>query len=75
LGAVVRYDILSTFTSPCAWAVDDMSRYNAQAVDFFGAIYDGRYLYFAPRGATVARFDTKVPRWLPALPAFNGSFF
>jgi hypothetical protein len=73
-GAVVRYDILGTFTSACAWSVDDMSRYNAQAVNFFGAVYDGRYLYFVPHGATVARFDTKTPRWLPPLPAFSGSF-
>jgi hypothetical protein len=73
LGSVVRYDTLSTFTSSCAWSQYDVSRANASATDFQGAVYDGRYLYLVPRATIVARFDTKSATWMPALPAFSGS--
>jgi hypothetical protein len=37
---------------------------------FFGCVFDGRYVYFIPRGGGVlVRFDAKNP---PSLPAFDG---
>jgi hypothetical protein len=75
LGVVLRYDTLSTFTSLCAWSTDDVSHYNAQATQFNGAVYDGRYLYLVPSLSTFARFDTKTPQHMPSLPAFSGSFY
>ncbi len=74
-GVVVRYDTLSPMTSSCAWSTLDLTHLDAVATNFFGAVYDGRYLYLIPRGSTVARFDTKSPSSMPLLPAFNGSFF
>lgn len=74
-GVVTRYDTWSTFESPCAWSTFDISTVNASATSYFGAIYDGQYLYFIPKGTWVARFDTKTPGAMPALPAFNGSFY
>jgi len=74
-GLVTRYDTWSTFESPCAWSTYDISALNASATGYFGAIYDGQYLYLAPKGTVVARFDTKTPGAMPPLPAFNGSFF
>ncbi len=74
-GAVTRYDTWSTFTSPCAWSAYDLSQLNAAAIEYFGAVYDGQYLYLVPKGTVVARFDTKSSGAMPALPAFNGSFY
>jgi hypothetical protein len=73
-GGVVRYDTFSTFTDPCAWTYFDISTLVAGATSYFGAIYDGQYLYLAPRGTWVARFQTKNANVMPSLPAFSGSF-
>jgi hypothetical protein len=74
-GIVTRYDSWSTFESPCAWSAYDLSQLNASAVEYFGAVYDGEYLYLVPKGTVVARFNTKSSVAMPPLPAFNGSFF
>jgi hypothetical protein len=74
-GVVARYDTWSTFEATCAWTAYDISELNAAAIGYYGAIYDGQYLYFAPKGTVVARFDTKTPGAMPTLPAFNGSFY
>ena len=75
-GTIVRYDTRSTFTSDCAWSAVDLSQRNPAATFYFGAIFDGRYLYLVPRGnGLVARFDAKSPASLPNLPAFHGSFY
>jgi hypothetical protein len=74
-GIVTRYDSWSTFESPCAWSAYDISQLNASAVGYFGAVYDGEYLYLVPKGTVVARFNTKSSVGMPPLPAFNGSFF
>lgn len=74
-GVVARYDILSSFTSSCAWTTYDVSKPDAIASDFFGAIYDGRYLYLVPHETVLVRFDTKNVSWMPALPGYAGSFY
>jgi hypothetical protein len=73
-GGVTRYDTWSTFTAACAWSVFDVSETTASARNFSGAVYDGQYLYLVPIGTYAARFDTKTPASIPALPAFQGSF-
>jgi hypothetical protein len=73
-GIVTRYDSWSTFESPCAWSAYDISQLNASAIEYFGAVYDGQYLYLVPKGTVVARFNTKSSVGMPPLPAFNGSF-
>jgi hypothetical protein len=75
-GVVERYDTLSTFTSACAWSTFDLTRLDPTASFYFGAVFDGQYLYFVPRnGGPVARFDAKAPASMPNLPAFHGSFY
>ncbi|HEY1697232.1 MAG TPA: hypothetical protein VGG39_33960 [Polyangiaceae bacterium] len=76
-GTLVRYDTWSTFGSDCAWSSVDLpvSSGNASATNFFGAIYDGQYLYLVPRGTYVGRFATKTTSAMPVLPGFSGSFF
>jgi hypothetical protein len=75
-GTIVRYDTLSTFTSDCAWSTADLTELDPSASFYLGAVFDGRYLYFIPRGTgLVARFDAKSPASMPDLPAFHGSFY
>ncbi len=75
-GSFVRYDTLSPFDSTCAWSVYDTSAHVLPgAFDYFGAVYDGRYLYLAPRHQIALRFDTKTPTWTPASVPEGGSFF
>ena len=75
-GGVVRYDTLSTFTSACAWSTLDLTTLNPAASFYFGAVFDGEYLYLVPSGnGPVARFDARTPPSMPNLPAFHGSFY
>lgn len=75
-GAIVRYDTLSPFASTCAWSVYDTSVHILPgATDYFGAVFDGRFLYFVPRHTLALRFDTKTPAWTPASVPEGGSFF
>jgi hypothetical protein len=75
LGNVVRYDSWSDFGSACAWSTHDVSQDVAGATNYFGAVFDGQYLYLVPKGTWVARFEAKTPRAMPVLPGFNGSFY
>ncbi|MGD0527249.1 MAG: hypothetical protein ABSE49_19060 [Polyangiaceae bacterium] len=72
---VVRYDTWSSFTSPCAWSLHDTSQDVAAATDYYGAVYDGQYLYLVTKGTWVARYETKSNSAMPPLPAFYGSFY
>jgi hypothetical protein len=72
---VVRYDTESPFGLGCAWSNYDVSRVNASAAYFQGAVFDGHYLYLAPHGTFVVRFDARTGSAMPALPEFHGSFY
>jgi hypothetical protein len=74
-GLLVWFDTQGDFTSVSSWAKFDLTTLNVNAKQFVGAIFDGRYLYFAPGLGTVARFDARDPPAMPPLPAFHGSFF
>ncbi len=65
---VVRYDSTSTFTQAGSWTSFDVSAVSAQARDFEGAVFDGRYMYFVPYkdqsngyGGKAVRYDTTKP--------------
>jgi hypothetical protein len=74
-GLVVRYDTTADFAQATSWSSFDTTGLSQSAHGFFGAVFDGEYLYLVPSGSTVvARFDAKTPRSLPALPQFQGSF-
>jgi hypothetical protein len=75
-GTLVRYDTLGTFGADCAWSNIDLTQANTLANAYFGAVFDGEYLYLVPHdNGFVARFDAKKPAALPDLPAFHGSFY
>ncbi len=81
-GAVARVDTQaavdagsSSFTAPASWKAFDISTVNASAKQFFGAVFDGQYLYFVPNAnGVVARFNARTPGALPTGYA-HGSFY
>jgi hypothetical protein len=59
--AVVRYDPQGPFGARSAWATFHATTVNAGASNFGGAVFDGRYLYFAPHQMrVVVRYDTRA---------------
>jgi hypothetical protein len=79
-GFLLRYDTtIADFTSSAAWGSFDTTSLNTNAIDFAGAVFDGRYVYLVPEGTLVARFDARAPAPLPTLGdsgvPFYGSFF
>lgn len=66
-GDVARYDTQASFTASESWTTFNTAKLKAQAVGFRGSTFDGRYVYFAPNGATdhdthgnVVRYDTRA---------------
>jgi hypothetical protein len=75
-GVVARYDTTAPFGPSSSWATFDTTTLAGAVSSFFGAVFDGRYLYLVPSiNGTVARFDAKEPGAMPDLPDFHGSFF
>jgi hypothetical protein len=59
---VTRYDTSASFASASSWSKYDTSLVGANAHDFAGAAFDGRYVYAVPGfrsgSAVVTRYDT-----------------
>ena len=73
-GEVLRYDTTQSFTSLGSWAAYDPGA-NGVGTDpdgYFGAVFDGRYVYFSPRyngssaHSEVLRYDTALSFTTPA---------
>jgi hypothetical protein len=65
-GLVARYDTTQPWGVPGSYSYFDVSTVNGAARGFYGAAFDGRYVYFIPHynGAydgVVARYDTTQP--------------
>jgi hypothetical protein len=75
-GILARYDTTGSFRDAAAWGSYELSRVNASAIGFGGAVFDGEYLYFVPDvDPIVVRFGARTPRLAPKLPHFFGSFY
>jgi hypothetical protein len=79
-GFLLQYDTTTAaFATKSSWHSFDTTTINGNAVDFAGAVFDGRYVYLVPEGSVVARFDARAPAPLPTLGdsgvPFHGSFF
>jgi hypothetical protein len=77
-GIIVRYDTTTNdFADASSWSYfDTAATLSSNASGFFGAVFDGRYLYLVPDvGTYVARFDALCPPSTPSLSASYGSFF
>ena len=62
---IARYDTQAAWTSASAWTTFDLAAVSANATELAGATFDGRYLYFAPRGqnsagSAIVRYDTRA---------------
>ncbi len=61
-GLLARYDTHAPFATASSWSTFDATTLNPAISGFFGALYDGRYVYFVPDGtadpAIAARYDT-----------------
>ncbi|MCC6526015.1 MAG: hypothetical protein IT373_25435, partial [Polyangiaceae bacterium] len=63
-GVAARFDTHALFGSASSWSAFDVATVNATAKGFYGAAFDGRYVYFVPYNngtsihGVVARFDT-----------------
>ena len=57
---MLRYDTQSSFESTSAWTAYDVDSFAAGG--YWGATFDGKYLYFAPNDSLeVLRYDTSAP--------------
>ena len=66
---VNRYDSRGAFESEAAWSVFNLTEVDREAWRFAGAVFDGRYIYYAPNsyfatslapvGGNVVRYDTQ----------------
>jgi hypothetical protein len=66
-GVVTRYDTQQPFTAPAAWTTFDTATVSANALGFYGAQFDGRYLYLVPYlHSVIARYDTQAAFSSPA---------
>jgi len=61
---IARYDTQASFASASAWVTYDTAALNSDnfsSWQFNGGVFDGRYVYFIPRGDTpLVRVDTKA---------------
>ncbi|MBS0625611.1 MAG: hypothetical protein JSS32_06140 [Verrucomicrobia bacterium] len=64
-GQITRYDTTGAFNASSSYSVfDTASLVNSSSAGFFGAVFDGRYLYFVPnangltQSGLVTRYDT-----------------
>jgi hypothetical protein len=62
-GIIARYDTQATFDAGVSWATFDLTAVDPAAKGFAGAVFDGRYIYLAPRSnvdGLVVRYDTQA---------------
>ena len=77
-GLTARYDTTAPFNAAGSYETFNMTSVNSGAIGFFGAAFDGRYVYFVPnnngsRDGIVIQFDAKTPSSMPS--SYHGSFF
>ena len=68
-GQITRYDTRKNFNSAASYDVFDTTTVDANSKGFFGAVFDGRYIYFVPLQTSLAdgysgqitRYDTQSP--------------
>jgi hypothetical protein len=68
---LTRYDTRGPFDAPSSWSAFSVSSIDPRAWGFWGAVFDGRYVYLVPyyngqSDGVVARYDTRGPYESPA---------
>ena len=60
---VLRYDTHGDFSAPASYTAYDASNTDGlETRGFYGAVFDGRYVYFVPRQLGVAEYHSRVLR-------------
>ena len=74
---LVRYDTSNDFTQSCAWSAFNVGQENGSGPigRFYGAVFDGQYIYLAARETVIARFKTKSDATFPDVPAAGASTY
>jgi hypothetical protein len=61
---MTRYDTTHDFGDANSWSTFNLSSVNTSTPAFFGALFDGRFMYFMPCdpgfGSTLSRYDTQM---------------
>lgn len=61
---MTRYDTTHDFGAASSWSTFNLSSVNTSTPAFFGALFDGRFMYFMPCdpgfGSTLSRYDTQM---------------
>ncbi len=76
-GVLFRYDTTSSrFDLRSAWEpFFDLTQVEGTAQGYFGAVFDGQYIYLVPDSTgVVIRFEARSSNRMPKLPGFFGSF-
>jgi len=62
-GTALRYDVDASVTEPASYQAVTTAISGPGSGGFFGAVFDGRYVYLAPdtNGPNVVRFDSTMP--------------
>jgi hypothetical protein len=75
-GVVMRYDTQASFAAMGSWSVFDPASLSTDAQGFQGAVFDGRHVYFVPKGilrfsGLVMRYDTQATTPFTAVAAWS----
>src|SRR5262249_47500627 len=58
---VTRFDTqVAFFDQATSWSTFDTTGVDANAKNFFGSVFDGRYVYFVPTNGIITRYDTQA---------------
>ncbi|MFI5299820.1 MAG: hypothetical protein ACHREM_17165, partial [Polyangiales bacterium] len=62
-GFVARYDTKGEFSASTSWATFDTGTVDANAKGFYGATFDGKYLYLSPYADAFGSYSGHVTRY------------
>jgi hypothetical protein len=62
-GSLARYDTHASFSATSSWLIFDATSIDPGAEGFVGAVFDGRYIYFAPNRTQSALYEGLVARY------------
>jgi prepilin-type N-terminal cleavage/methylation domain-containing protein len=62
-GKVLRYDTTGTFTTAGSWSSFDAGSIGTNTKGYFGAVFDGHYIYFVPLIDSTGAYHAKVLRY------------
>jgi hypothetical protein len=62
-GGLARYDTRADFTAASSWATFDTKTVDPNAIGYYGATFDGRYVYLSPYADSQNTYNGHVTRY------------